>query len=997
MDNRNYGFNDSDDNKKAKKQKPSDSWPFFIAWPIKLVKLVFTIIVGFFQYIGKFFSWLWNKVTGSRSRKKRKKDRNSKNKEKIKKILFWGATTVFVFGFLATTIIVAWASSNLPSPDKLTQRQVAQSTKIYDRTGEHLLYEIFAGKNRTLLDLEDIPDDLKNAVIATEDDKFYQHYGVRPLSIARAVFNAVFKGERIQGTSTLTQQLVKNAILSRERSYIRKIKEAILAVRLEQKYSKDQILQIYFNEIPYGSTNYGIEAAAQSYYGKHASELTLKESATLAGLPKAPTTYLNNPKELKQRRNFVLYRMQQEGYINEQEMNKVQAKPVTLSQDISDIKAPHFVMHVKQKLVDKFGRKKVESGGLKVITTLDWDKQKLAKKIVDKKGKQVLKEAKANNMAMLALDPKTSQVLTMIGSKDFNDNKINGKFNVVTQGKRQPGSSFKPIVYTAAFEKGYTPSTILYDVLTDFAPSEGREYKPKNYDLKERGPVTMRKALQGSMNIPAVKTLYLTGEDQAREFAERLGYSTLSEGNFGLSLVLGGGEVRMIEHINAFATLANGGVKRSPTSILKVEEPDGNILLENKKQEGKRVIESKFTKTITDVLSDNQARAFAFGQNSVLNLKDRPVAAKTGTTNNYVDAWTVGYTPNLVTGVWGGNTDNSPMKRGFGGSKVAGPIWNEFMKQALKEKEVKTFPEPPEIKTDKPVLQGSGGKITLKVNKETGKLSSSSTPEHLIEERTYVPPHSILHYVQKDNPQGPPPKNPENDPQYNVWEQAIGDWIKKMEEKEDTNFTFEEPPTDKDTEYSEELKPELTVVFPEEKEELNSRQIDTDIRATAPRGVEKVIYKIDDRYVGVEEKHPFNLNYYARDLVNGWHTLTVIAEDDIGNRTQKEVKFLLKAEKEPPTVTWINKRNKLSKQSLPFTFLVKPFKEDQIQEIKIQAQKDDKEIEIASITDFSNKINEGLSFSLKKLEAGDWALTPIINTKGNKTLKGEVLELKITD
>lgn len=999
MNNRSYGFNDSDKkNKKTKKQDPSTSWPFFIAWPIGLIKLVFGLIAGTFQYTKQLFSWIWRKISGNRSRKGRKKQRNNKNKRKIKKILFWGITTVLVFGFLSTTIIVAWASSNLPSPDKLTQRQVAQSTKIYDRTGEHLLYEIFAGKNRTLVDLDEIPDDLKNAVIATEDDKFYEHYGVRPLSIARAVFNAVVKGERIQGTSTLTQQLVKNAILSRERSYIRKIKEAILAVRLEQKYSKDQILQIYFNEIPYGSTNYGIEAAAQSYYDKHASELSLKESATLAGLPKAPTTYLNNTKRLKQRRDFVLYRMYQEGYISEKEMSGAQEQPVELSHDVGDIKAPHFVMHVKQKLIDKFGRKKVESGGLKVITTLDWEKQELANKIVEEKGTEVLKQADANNIAMLALDPKTSQVLTMIGSKDFDDNEINGKFNVVTQGKRQPGSSFKPIVYTAAFEKGYTPSTILYDVLTDFAPSQGREYKPKNYDLKERGPVTMRKALQGSMNIPAVKTLYLAGEEYSRKFAGRLGYSTLSEGDFGLSLVLGGGEVRMIEHINAYATLANGGVKRNPTSILKVEEPNGEILLENEKQDGERVLDSKFTKIITDVLSDNQARAYAFGQNNVLNLKERPVAAKTGTTNNYVDAWTVGYTPSLVTGVWGGNTDNSPMKRGFGGSKVAGPIWNEFMKQALKDTDPEKFPEPPEIKVDKPVLRGSGGKITLEVNKKTGNLATSSTPDHLVEERTYVPPHSILHYVQKDNPQGPPPENPEKDSQYKVWEQAIDRWIKKMEEEEDTNFTFEEPPTQKDTEYSEELKPELTVVFPEEKEELNSRQIDTDIRATAPRGVEKVIYQIDGKYVGVEEQHPFNLNYYARDLANGWHTLTVIAEDDIGNRDKKEVKFLLKAEEEPPTVTWISKKNKISNEQLPVTFLLKPFKEDEIEQINIIAQKEEESINLKTITDFSNKINGGLVFKFnEKLDEGNWEIIPTIKTTKDEELKGEIIGLKITE
>lgn len=880
--NRNYGFDNLNQQKqkKTKKEQPNRLWQILLV-PIKIIGWLFKVLAKIFF---KIFGWLafW------------KKDKTKKNQVgKLKKILVWSAVTLFVFGFLTVTIITAWASKNLPNPNQLTQKQFDQTTKIYDRTGKHLLYEIYTNKNRTLVELDQIPKYVRQGLIATEDDRFYEHYGVRPLSIARAVFNSIVYGERIEGTSTITQQLVKNAVLTRERSYIRKIKEMIFAFQLERQYSKDQILKLYFNEIPYGSTNYGIASAAEDYFDKKVSELNLAESATLAGLPKAPTTFLNNPKELKQRRNFVLYRMYQEDYISKQRMEETQKKPLKLSRDLDNINAPHFVLHVREKLVDKLGEKKVDTGGLRVITTLDWSKQKLAKEVVSSTGSRVLKQAGANNTSLVAMNPKTSGVLAMIGSKNFNNPDIGGKFNVATKGKRQPGSSFKPIIYTAAFEKGYTPQTTLYDVKTDFAPSPNREYVPKNYDLKERGPMTMRKALQGSVNIPAVKTMYLVGNKRAINFSERLGYSTLSEGSFGLSLVLGGGEVKLLEHTNAYATLANGGVYREPKSILKVTKPNGQVLVNNKKTKKERVLDSKYTKLITDVLSDNQARAFAFGLNSVLDL-DRPVAAKTGTTNNYVDSWTMGYTPNLVAGVWAGNTDNSPMKRGFGGSKVAGPIWHDFMKRALKNKKTKDFPQPPKTTTDKPVLNAKKGKIKLKVNKVTNKIATTSTPEHLVVEKTFVPPHSILHYVDKDNPRGEKPKNPEKGPQYEVWEQAIKDWQDRMEKKKDVKITFKKPPTKKDINYSKKFAPSLTVVYPKSNIKINQKELNTDIRVTAPRGIKRVVYKLDGTFINVAHKHPFNLNYNLASIKEGEHTLTIIAEEEKGQQKKRKINFIYK-------------------------------------------------------------------------------------------------------
>ncbi|MFB6181315.1 MAG: penicillin-binding protein [Candidatus Magasanikbacteria bacterium] len=988
-DRRSYGFDNKKENKKTKKKytkkKKNTSvlgkvftvsykigaWIFKFLWSI--IKAVFSGIFYIFSFIFKI---------------------NFIKSSKFKKIIGWGALTIFVFGFLSITIITAWASKNLPSPDQLIQRDIAQTTKIYDRSGEHLLYEIFANKNRTLVELNKVPKHLKQGVIATEDDRFYEHYGVRPLSIARAVFNAIVYNERIQGTSTLTQQLVKNAVLTRERSYIRKIKEMILSLKLEQQYSKKQILKMYFNEIPYGSTNYGVASAAEDYFNKEVSDLNLNESAILAGLPKAPSSFLANPKELKQRRNFVLYRMYKEGYISKEKMENTQKKPLSLSRDFQNIKAPHFVLHVREKLIDKFGERKVDTGGLKVITSLDWDMQKKAKKVVSSTGSKVLNKAEADNTGLVAMDPKSSQILSMIGSKNFYNEKIDGKFNIITEAKRQPGSSFKPIVYTAAFQKGYTPSTILYDVKTDFAVPESKEYIPKNYDLKERGPVTMRKALQGSINIPAVKTLYLTGTDKALEFSKDLGYTTLSKRNLGLSLVLGGGGVIPLEHANAYATLANGGIQREPTSILKVEGPNGEILYEQKKKEGERIIDAKYTKLITDVLSDNEARAFAFGTDSVLQLEERPVAAKTGTTNDYVDSWTMGYTPNLVAGVWAGNTDNSPMKRGFGGSKVAGPIWNEFMKKALEDKPIKKFPDPPNLDVDKPILKGEKGKIKMKINEETGLIATSSTPDHLIETKTFVPPHSILHYVDKDNPRGPRPENPSKDPQYEIWEKAIKDWKKRMKKKKpDWNLTFKKPPTKKDKGYSPELAPTVNVVYPKPSSTITTREINTDIRFSAPRGVDKVIYRIDGRYVGVEDKHPFNLNYKAKTLEDGKHTLTIIAQDDIGNRKIKKINFILKAGKVKSSVSFIRFNKTITKRDYPLSIFFRTYKEKEIDSITIQATKNDKSITLEKIKDktrFKKERNKVIWNNYPEENKGQWTIKAKIRSNNNEYIGGSM-------
>lgn len=836
----------------------------------------------------------------------------------------------FIFG----TLFILWISKDLPNPDKLTDRQINQSTKIYDRTGEHLLYEIFLDEKRTIVNLEQIPKNLINGVIATEDTAFYEHKGIRPLSILRAFIYGLLPGKRVQGTSTLTQQLVKNAILTNERSYTRKIKEALLAIRLEQKYSKEQILKIYFNEIPYGSTNYGVESAAQSYFGKNVSDLNLAECATLAGLPQAPSTYLNNLEKLKNRRDFVLRRMYEEGYINEEEKNSAQAFELEIKQSYHNIQAPHFVLYVKEQLVNEFGEAAVSKDGLKVITTLDWEKQQIAENVIQEYSEEFLKKAEANNASLVAIDPKTGQILSMVGSKNFFDDTINGQFNVATLGKRQPGSSFKPIVYAAAFEKGYTADTILYDTLTDFDQTDN-VYMPKNYDLKEYGPISIRKALQGSLNIPAVKTLYLVGLDKAIELSEKLGYTTLSKGDFGLSLVLGGGEVTLLEHTNTYSAFANNGINYKPTSILQVEDNSGKILKKWKKEQANQALSSDTATMISNILSDNDSRAYIFGTNNSLTLADRPVAAKTGTTNLYVDAWTVGYTPSLVTGVWVGNTDNKAMNSG--GSSIAAPLWNKFMTETLKDTPVENFKEMPENKSSKSVLKGqSDGSLKININRLTGKIATSSTPKNYIEERTYLPAHSILHYVYKDDPNGPIPTNPEEDPQYLAWENGIQEWIiRQKENNPNWNISFEEPPTEFDDSYSLELIPELQVIFPQDNFTFYSKFISTEIKTSAKRGIEKVTYKIDEQIVSVEKEFPFSLNSFVENLTNGEHTLTITSEDDIGNIAEEKIFFNLDLTKTNTDASFVDFDSTLYENDFPVKLNLNYLNKQKIKQIKI--------------------------------------------------------------
>ncbi len=911
-------------------------------------------------------------------------------KEKKKKIFKIILTTIAIgFGacFILGTIAVAWISRDLPDPNKLNERQVNQSTKIYDRTGEHLLYEVYQNQKRTLVEMDQISDFAKKATVAVEDKNFYEHSGIRIQSILRARFYSLI-GRRAGsgGGSTLTQQLIKNTIVGDARSgfagYFRKVKEAILAIRLEKKYTKEQILKLYLNEIPYGSTNYGIESASQSYFKKSAKDLTLAEAATLAAIPKAPSKYLKNLDALRDRRDVVLALMYDQGMITEEQKKEAQGVALRLFKSAGPMEAPHFVLYVKQLLADKFGERAIDEGGLKIITSLDFEKQQIAEKVVKEIGDKNLKDANANNASLVALDPKTGQILALVGSRDYNNDEINGQFDVATLGKRQPGSSFKPFVYTFAFEKGYTPDTVLYDVTTNFDARTDEDYTPKNYDGKEHGLVTIRKSLQGSLNITAVKTLYLVGTKDTIDFAKRFGYTTLT-GDYGLSLVLGGAEVNLLEHTNGYATLANNGMYHEPVSILKVTSNAGETLYEWEETEGTEAIKPEIAATTANVLSDDVARSWIFGANGNLTLPNRPVAAKTGTTNDNKDAWTLGYTPSLATGVWVGNTIPSPMKAG--GNALAGTIWNKFMREALKGTPIESFPVPPTNDATKPVLRGGNDGIVLNINSETGKIANSSTPEGLIVQRSYLPPHDILHYVDKNDPRGPVPSFPADDPQYENWEKALKVW---MDKQLLTGSSFNEPPTEYEGTQASELAPTIEFVSPVEGAILTSRQIDIQINAVAPRGVTKVKYQIDGHEIGESTEVPFNLSYYGKTLLKGPHMLSVVAVDDAGNSSQKNITFAMQAEYDAPSFEWFDGDSvTLTAGDFPRVINLTPFRWDDMKKIDIYLTVGNKAPKL--IYNFNHKedtlLNNVLTFTWKNSPGvGEHSLKAVLTDNAGK-------------
>lgn len=679
----------------------------------------------------------------------------SGKKGRLKKIFY----ILLALGMLTLAIFLIWFTSlKTPSLNAFDDKLLGQSAKIYDRTGTILLYDLSQKVRRSVVPLDKISPYIVKATVAIEDKDFYTHSGIRVRSLMRAVFRNITDGGYSEGGSTITQQVIKNSLLTKDKLLSRKIKEIFLAIKLEKTTSKDEIMHLYLNNSPYGGNIYGVEEAAELFFGKHAADVTLPEAAILASLPKAPSTY--NPYSgkkdlLMERKNLVLEKMFENNYITKEELEEAKAEVVVFQpRNLGSIKAAHFVMYLKQQLEEKYGAKKLEEGGFTVISTIDYDMQKKAEEITLEYVKKNQKRFGAENASIVIMDPKTGQILTMVGSRDYFDEDIDGNYNVAT-AKRQPGSSFKPFVFATAFNKGFTDKTVLFDTPTEFSsgctpngvPKAAGVtcYNPQNYEGGFKGPMTIRAALGASRNIPAVKMAYLVGVQDVLDTAKAMGVEgLLGANNYGLSLALGAADVSVLDMTSAYGVFANDGIKNDVEGILRIEDSKGGILYETATS-SKRVIPEQTARMMNDVLADPRAR------NSIFVLqyfKNDTVAVKTGTTNDSRDAWMLGYTPTVVMGAWMGNNDNRPMSQ-VASALTVGPLWKTIMDDLLTKVPKETFIKPEAVSSDiKPFMRGV-----------------YQTPEGVT--------HSELYWIDIDNPLGPQPSNPESDPSYYNWEASV--------------------------------------------------------------------------------------------------------------------------------------------------------------------------------------------------------------------------------
>ena len=679
----------------------------------------------------------------------------------------FGVLGVLAFGFIVVGGAILWATlAPIPSINNFENRKVAESTKIYDRTGNIVLYDVHGAMRRTAVPLDEISPYLRNATIAIEDATFYQHKGFRPLSFLRAVMVNISTGRFSQGGSTITQQVVKNALLTQKKTVMRKLEEIILALRLEQVYTKDQILNTYLNETSYGGTIYGVQEASQYFFGVDAKDIDLAQAAYLAALPQAPTRYSphgNHRDELDARKNLVLRQMLENTFITGEEYESARNEEVRFRDTAeAGIKAPHFVFFVREHLEEKYGADAVAQGGLHVITTLDYDLQKKAEEVISKGALVNEKNFNASNAGLVAIDPKSGQILAMVGSRGYFDEGIEGKVNI-TLAHRQPGSSFKPFVYATALEEGYTPETVVFDLQTQFssrcAPNDFSDtppcYSPGNFDLKFKGPLTFREALAQSINVAAVKVLYLAGIKNSIELARDMGITTLEDSDrYGLTLVLGGGEVTLLEMTGAYGVFANDGVKNPPMGVLEVKDRSGEVL-EAFEEQSTRVMDPQIARQISDILSDNIARTPEFGADSPLNFSEADVADKTGTTNDYRDAWIIGYTPSVAVGAWAGNNDNSSMQKKTAAFIIA-PLWHDVMAYAIQKYPSNGFTPPapdPALDSLPPVLRGN----------------PNTDPSQGM--------HDILYWIDKNNPRVS--GRNVSDPQLPRWDYPVALWAQQ--------------------------------------------------------------------------------------------------------------------------------------------------------------------------------------------------------------------------
>ncbi len=621
-----------------------------------------------------------------------------KKKEKIKRIIigiFYVSVILILVGLLFVFSLFIYFARDLPRPERYTDRPITEPTKIYDRTGENVLYTIYGEEKRNIISSENVPQHFIDALLVAEDANFYEHIGIDIQGIMRSFLVNLQAGRTVAGGSTISQQFVRSALLTPERVIMRKVREIILTLELERRYSKDEILEFYLNQIPFGSNSYGIESAAQTYFNKSAEELSLAESSTLVSLIPAPSyfsPYGDNLEELMNRKDRLLNRMFSLGLINEEELEEAKEEELSFHISRTFLRAPHFVMQIKSRLEDQYGSSFLEEEGLSVYTTIDFEMQKRAEDLIKARVANNYHH-NAYNAAMVVIDPHTGEILALVGSADYFREPlpegcspgVNCKFDPftnVTTRNRQPGSAFKPFVYATAFEKGYRPEDIVLDEMTNFGTPQN-PYIPRNYDGLFRGEVTLREALAQSLNVPSVKVLKdMAGLRESVENARKFGINLAHSHDFyGLPLVLGGGDVKLLEVTSAYGVFATDGYRNNPVSILKIINKDGQVIEENKST-SRRVLQPQVAKDITDILSDNNARAPVFGWNSPLYFPNHKVAVKTGSTQNFRDAWTVGYSSDIVVGVWVGNNDNSSMFNAPGVT-VAAPLWRSFIETTL--------------------------------------------------------------------------------------------------------------------------------------------------------------------------------------------------------------------------------------------------------------------------------------------------------------------------
>ncbi|MFA6536425.1 MAG: penicillin-binding protein [Candidatus Paceibacterota bacterium] len=821
----------------------------------------------------------------------------------FRKKAFWhfaGAAVLVLAG-----LFIFWISTfTVPDLHFFESNKIAESTKIYDRTGEVLLYDVFANTRRTIIPYEEISRNVKNATVAIEDNEFYQHRGIKFTSIARAILANILGGGFSQGGSTITQQVVKNSILTTDKTISRKLKEWVLAWKLEQQLNKDQILALYLNGAPYGGSIYGVEEASKTYFGISSQNLSLAQAAYLAAMPQAPSYYSpygSHRKDLDSRKNLVLAKMLENKFISQTDFDSASQEKVTFAlQSDTGIKAPHFSLYVKQQLEELLGKRALEQNGYKVITTLDYGMEAKAEEIVKRHALQNKTTFNAENAALVAIDPKTGEVLAMVGSRDYFDKEIDGNFNV-TLAHRQPGSAFKPFVYATAFMKGYTPATTVFDLQTEFqttcnpdgtpiiAEHESECYMPENYDGKFRGPVSLRTALIESLNIPSIKVLYLAGIRDSLKVAKDMGISSLGNADqYGLTLVLGGGEVSLLELTSGYSVFANDGVRNAPISILRVEDPNGQVVYEPKRSPF-QTIPQDIAREISDILSDNTAKTRPY-----IDFSGQAVAAKTGTTNDYRDAWVIGYTPNLAVGAWAGNNNNSPMEKKVAGFIIT-PLWREFMQAVLPQLPDEQFTKPNPIDSNlKPPLRGFWqGTQNYFVDKLSGKLATEYTPAELREEKVVPDVHSLLYWVDRNSPLGSAPADPTTDPQFNLWEVPVRKWVADQQIKEKDLSII---PTQLDDIHKPEYAPQISVLSPQNGAVLRAdTRVTISISAKSRFNLTKADYFINGSFAGSATRTPFSFSFVPNEIdsVSDFNTLRVVVYDAVLNRGEVSSNFLI--------------------------------------------------------------------------------------------------------